>query len=669
MRVLITGISGFVGSHMAEHLLSQGAEVFGAARWRSKTENIDYLRSKITLIESDLRDLFSVRALLEVAQPTHVLHLAAQSFVAASWHAPAETLTTNIIAQVNLLEGLRGLKMAPRFLVVGSSEEYGLVEPHELPIKETNPLRPLSPYAVSKVAQDLMGYQYFKSYGIPIIRTRAFNHSVGRFTPVLLREDLTGLIDIKYISEIRRYEPTGYLGGQLWEDGTVLWDMRRHPISVWGDGKWTKILHLSCHPLRQGDRVLRLVSGAGVVEVTGDHSVMVPGPHGHRPASARDLAPGGRVALVDLPQESSMWVHEDVAWFLGFFAAEGTITTGKIRVYNKDRKPLERCAEILLRHFGVDSYFKVGDRGAWRLIIRRPEGFVRWLQPQTHASDSNKRVPRSVLNAQPDAKIAFLRGYNEGDGLRAGHGTYEFKSFETKSPILALGLCCLVAATTRQRICLDTEVRGGRTYYLINLNSPNLEGATWDRHLEGPEDVLRKIEPVPYEGEVWDFETEDHVFHAGLGRNLVHNTGPRRGEVFVESNFARQVAEIEAGLRDPMMNVGDLKPRRDYSDVRDIVRGYWLLLERGEPGEVYNLCSGRSWAIQEVLDFLLAHSRVKGITVRTDPARLRPSDVMILEGDPSKIERATGWKVEIPFERTLKDLLGYWRQRTAASSR
>lgn len=99
------------------------------------------------------------------------------------------------------------------------------------------------------------------------------------------------------------------------------------------------------------------------------------------------------------------------------------------------------------------------------------------------------------------------------------------------------------------------------------------------------------------------------------------------------------------------------------------MRAYWLLLERGEPGEVYNLCSGKSWAIQQVLDFLLEQSRVKGISVQTDPARLRPSDVMVLEGDPSKIEKATGWKVEIPFERTLKDLLAYWRQRTWSSSR
>jgi len=263
-----------------------------------------------------------VRNLLESSSPDYVVHLAAQSFVGASWQTPAETLSTNIISQVNVLEAVRGLKMSPRFLAVGSSEEYGLVFEDELPIRETNPLRPLSPYAVSKVAQDMMGYQYFRSYGLPIIRTRAFNHE-----------------------------------------------------------------------------------------------------------------------------------------------------------------------------------------------------------------------------------------------------------------------------------------------------------------------------------------------------------GPRRGEVFVTSNFAKQVAEIEAGLRDPVLFVGDLKPRRDYSDVRDVVRGYWLLLERGEPGEVYNLCSGRSWAIQQVLDFLLDQSTVKGIGVKTDPTRLRPSDVMWLEGDASKIEKVVGWKVEIPFERTLRDLLGYWRQRTWSSSR
>src|SRR5258708_22741945 len=114
-----------------------------------------------------------------------------------------------------------------------------------------------------------------------------------------------------------------------------------------------------------------------------------------------------------------------------------------------------------------------------------------------------------------------------------------------------------------------------------------------------------------------------------------NHEGPRRGDVFVTSNFAKQVAEIELGLRERVIYVGDLTPRRDYSDVRDIVRGYWLLLERGEPGEVYNLCSGKSWQIQQVLYFLLGLSTVKGITVKTHPPRLPPSDVMCLPASPA----------------------------------
>src|SRR5260370_22602330 len=278
MRLLITGVTGFVGRHLAEYALAAGAQVFGSARRRSRTENIEHPRAKIELIDCALRDIVSARRLLAAASPSHVIHLAAQSFVGSSWHTPAETLATNTGCQINRLERIRELNTSPRFLVMGTGEEYGLVHPDEVPIGETNQLRPLSPYAVSKVAQDLMGFQYFKSYGLPIIRTRAFNHE-----------------------------------------------------------------------------------------------------------------------------------------------------------------------------------------------------------------------------------------------------------------------------------------------------------------------------------------------------------GPRRGEVFVTSNFAKQVAEIEVGLRERVIFVGDLKSRRDYSDVRDIVRGYWMLLERGEPGEVYNLCSGRTWTIQRVLDFYLERSHVKRISVQVHPAPARPS--------------------------------------------
>jgi GDP-4-dehydro-6-deoxy-D-mannose reductase len=316
MRILITGITGFVGSHLAELSLDRGAQVVGALRWRSNTEHIDHLRDRITLIQSELRDLSSARDLVEHARPDFIVHLAAQSFVGASWQTPAETLMTNAIGQMNLFEAIRQLGSTARFLVIGSSEEYGLVEPHELPIRETNPLRPLSPYAVSKVTQDLMGFQYFKSYGLDIVRARAFNHS-----------------------------------------------------------------------------------------------------------------------------------------------------------------------------------------------------------------------------------------------------------------------------------------------------------------------------------------------------------GPRRGADFSTSNFAKQIAEIEAGMREPLVEVGDLKPSRDFSDVRDIVRGYWDLLERGTPGEVYNLCSGVDWSIERMLNFLLSRSTARGIEVRTDPTRLRPSDIPVLRGSFERIERAVGWRPRIPLEQTLDDLLEYWRRR------
>lgn len=318
MRILITGITGFVGSHFADFALERGLEVYGSCRWRSKTENIDHLRDRIALIESDLRDLSSVQNLLETARPDFIVHLAAQSYVAASWHAPAETLNTNVISQVNLLEAIRSHgHAAPRFLVIGSSEEYGLVHDDELPVKESNPLRPLSPYAVSKVTQDLMGYQYFKSYGLPIVRARAFNHE-----------------------------------------------------------------------------------------------------------------------------------------------------------------------------------------------------------------------------------------------------------------------------------------------------------------------------------------------------------GPRRGDVFVTSSFARQIVEMEVGRREPVLHVGNLDAQRDYTDVRDIVRGYWRLLEAGEPGEVYNLCSGRAWTIRAVLDLLLGEAKVQPDIV-ADPARLRPADVPVVVGDGTKVHQAVSWEPRIPFEKTLSDLIAYWRARLA----
>lgn len=210
MKVLITGITGFAGSHLADYCLSRGGlEVYGMVRWRSRTENIEHLQGKVELVECDLRDATSTRSVIEDIRPDHIFHLAAQSYVPTSWRAPSESLTTNVIGQLNILEAVRKANHGCRIQVACSSEEYGMVHESELPIKEDNPLRPLSPYAVSKVGQDLLGYQYHMSYKMDIVRTRGFNHTGPRRGPVFVVSDFA-----KQIADIEKghKEPVMYTG-------------------------------------------------------------------------------------------------------------------------------------------------------------------------------------------------------------------------------------------------------------------------------------------------------------------------------------------------------------------------------------------------------------------------------------------------------------------------
>jgi GDP-4-dehydro-6-deoxy-D-mannose reductase len=180
MRALITGITGFAGSHLAEFLLAEGLEVFGTRRVRSPLDNVTGITDRVTLIDCELTDASAVNAMLARAKPDLVFHLAAQSFVQASWTYPGYTLFNNVGAQLNLFEGLRQHAPEARVQIAGSSEEYGKADEKDLPLREDSPLRPLSPYGVSKVAQDMLAYQYFESYGLKTVRTRAFNHSGPR---------------------------------------------------------------------------------------------------------------------------------------------------------------------------------------------------------------------------------------------------------------------------------------------------------------------------------------------------------------------------------------------------------------------------------------------------------------------------------------------------------
>jgi GDP-4-dehydro-6-deoxy-D-mannose reductase len=191
MKVLITGITGFAGSHLADYILAEQpeAQVAGIYRWRSRSENVEHLESRVPLVECDIRDASATHAVIQDLKPDLIFHLAAQSFVPSSWRAPHESLSTNILGQLNLFEAIRKADLDCRIQIAGSSEEYGLVHDEELPITEDQPLRPLSPYAVSKVGQDVLAYQYFKSFGLAAVRTRGFNHTGPRRPSVFVCSD------------------------------------------------------------------------------------------------------------------------------------------------------------------------------------------------------------------------------------------------------------------------------------------------------------------------------------------------------------------------------------------------------------------------------------------------------------------------------------------------
>jgi GDP-4-dehydro-6-deoxy-D-mannose reductase len=143
--------------------------------------------------------------------------------------------------------------------------------------------------------------------------------------------------------------------------------------------------------------------------------------------------------------------------------------------------------------------------------------------------------------------------------------------------------------------------------------------------------------------------------------------GPRQDAWFVASGFARRIADIEAGRWEPVLAVGNLDARRDLTDVRDVVRAYRLIVERGTPERPYNVCSGRAWSIRELLDMFLGRARVR-IAVTVDPNRYRPNDVPLVLGDPTRLRDELGWTPRIPVEQTVEQLLEYWRSQSATGS-
>ncbi len=176
-KVFITGITGFAGSFLAEHLVSLGHDVSGTYISDKSVEYVDAIKDKIRLHKVNLLEADTVKNIIKEEQPEWVFHLAALTAPGLSFDNPTDTMTNNIAAEIHLFEALRKADLlASRVLITSSAEVYGIVAPNDLPIDEDTPLRPTTPYAVSKIAQDYLGLQYFLSYKMPIVRVRPFNH-------------------------------------------------------------------------------------------------------------------------------------------------------------------------------------------------------------------------------------------------------------------------------------------------------------------------------------------------------------------------------------------------------------------------------------------------------------------------------------------------------------
>lgn len=178
------------------------------------------------------------------------------------------------------------------------------------------------------------------------------------------------------------------------------------------------------------------------------------------------------------------------------------------------------------------------------------------------------------------------------------------------------------------------------------------------------------LRPVsPYAASKVAQESVSTMFHSAFDMNVIvarafMHVGPGQAPSFATAGWAQQIARIEGGLQEPVLRVGNLDLRREFCDVRDVIAAYIELMEHGEPGEVYNVSSGEAHALGDALDLYLQRANVE-IEVRVDPNLVRPADPPILSGDPSKIERATGWRATRDFHETLPEVLEHWREVTA----
>jgi len=229
-KALITGVSGSGGSYLAEYIIQKHPEieVYGISRWHSTTSknNLENIASSVRVLECDLTDFSSVLSILKKVEPNYIFHLASHANVRASFDTPLAVLNNNIMGTANLLEAIRAAEISPVIQLCSTSEVYGQVDPKNVPIKEDCPINPSNPYAVSKTTQDMLGFVYFRSYGMDVIRTRMFAYLNPR------RGDLFATSFAKQVAKIEAGLQKELLHGNLNSTRTLI-DVRDAMESYW----------------------------------------------------------------------------------------------------------------------------------------------------------------------------------------------------------------------------------------------------------------------------------------------------------------------------------------------------------------------------------------------------------------------------------------------------
>jgi GDPmannose 4,6-dehydratase len=652
---LVTGITGQDGSYLAELLLEKGYRVVGMTRRTSTDvhERIQHIFDDIEFVSGDLLDQTSITTILDTVRPDEVYNLAAQSFVPTSWSQPVLTGEFTALGATRVLEAIRSVNRKIRFYQASSSEMFGKVQ--AVPQSESTPFYPRSPYGVAKVYGHWITVNYRESYDMFAVSGILFNHeSVPANTPVIIKRD--NIVDVVPISDILRVREKGANVQRFDVPDTEVWD-GEHFVRILGG---TAYKH---RPVVDNKGVRRVEARCGTVTLTADHVMFAQ--DGEVPSKA--VEPGTkmlRASLPDAPSFSSVTLEQ--AWLLGAFVGDGSAYEqgGRVRAkfINSDARLREFFAGAWQRvTMGSTSYTATTsgfaeEKIVGALALNGAPHYLQWLRDECYTREGYKRVPRCILNGDEAVWRAFLEGYNATDGLKAGNGTYRYKNFKTNSPVLAMGLWWLAKKALKQDLVLNVEVGPAERpgpFYSLNLRSPNPEGQKGAHLRKDLSEVKRVVEDPHFDGWLYDLTTETERFHAGVGELIIHNS-PRRGKEFVTRKITDGVARIKLGLQNELL-MGNLDAQRDWGFAGDYVRAMWLMLQQDHADD-YVIATGRTHSVREFcrIAFECAGLGSYEQYVRTDPRFMRPAEVDLLIGDPSKAKRVLNWTPEVSFEELVE---------------